>query len=159
VDRVGGAAENTFAIWDYKTGSSWKYKQKPPFFEGRVVQHALYMALMKAHLFMLREHFPDARVKGFGFFFPSERMRGERIEFTPKELSDGGKILQRLASIAGHGAFLATNTSDDCTYCAYKDICGDVETVAAASQRKLENPSNTTLQPFLELRTYGEAEE
>ena len=159
VDRVGGAAGNVFAVWDYKTGSSWKYHQKPPFWQGRVVQHALYLELMKAHLLALSEHFPEARVERFGFFFPSERTRGERIEFTPEQLAEGGAIFQRLASIAGNGAFLATNTSDDCAFCDYQRICGDFEAVAAASGRKLENPTNTILQPYLELRTYGEAEE
>jgi RecB family exonuclease len=159
VDRVGGAAGNIFAIWDYKTGSSWKYHQQPPFWQGRVVQHALYLELMKAHLLALSEQFPEARVERFGFFFPSERTRGERIEFTPEQLAEGGGILQRLARIAGNGAFLATNTSDDCAFCDYKRICGDLEAVAAASRGKLGNPRNTILQPYLELRTYGEAEE
>ena len=66
--------------------------------------------------------------------------------------------MQRLTRIAGNGAFLATNTSDDCTFCDYQKICGDFETVAAASGSKLENPTNIILQPYLELRTYGEAE-
>ena len=159
VDRVGGADGNVFAIWDYKTGTSWKYHQQPPFWQGRVVQHALYLELMKAHLLALRDHFPQARVERFGFFFPSERTRGERIEFTPEQLAEGGAILQRLARIAGNGAFLATNTSDDCTFCDYQRICGDVEAVAAASGHKLENPTNTILQPYLDLRTHGKAKE
>jgi RecB family exonuclease len=159
VDRVGGAAGNVFAIWDYKTGSSWKYHQEPPFWQGRVVQHALYLEMMKAHLLALRDYLPEASVERFGFFFPSERTRGERIEFTPEQLAEGGAILQRLARIAGNGAFLATNTSDDCKFCDYQRICGDFEAVAAACGRKLENPTNTILQPYLELRTYGKAEE
>jgi ATP-dependent helicase/nuclease subunit B len=159
VDRVGGATGNVFAIWDYKTGSSWKYHQERPFWEGRVVQHALYLELMKSHLRALRKHFPEARVERFSFFFPSERARGERIDYTPEQLAGGGAILERLAQIAGNGTFLATNCSDDCKYCDYQRICGDFKAVAAASGRKLENPTNTDLQPYRELRTYGEAEE
>jgi hypothetical protein len=97
-------------------------------------------------------------VKQFGFFFPSENSQGDRIVFTPEQLAEGDGILQRLVQIAGSGAFLPTNNhKDDCTYCEYAGICGDVESVAAASQRKLDNPANTTLQPFLELRTHVQA--
>src|SRR5262249_47313038 len=119
LDRVGGAAENAFVIWDYKTGSSWRYQQVPPFWQGPVVQHAFYLELMKARLQALSEQLPDARIERFGFFFPSERARGERIEFTPEELAEGNAILERLARVAGTGAFLATNNSDDCKFCHY----------------------------------------
>ena len=35
--------------------------------------------------------------------------------------------------IVRSGAFLATNKADDCTYCNYRGICGDVDSVVAAS--------------------------
>jgi ATP-dependent helicase/nuclease subunit B len=158
LDRLGGAAKNAFVIWDYKTGSSWRYQQEPPFWQGRVVQHTLYLELMKARLLALSDRLPNARVERFGFFFPSERARGERIEFTPAELAEGGAVLERLARVAGNGAFLATNNSDDCKFCHFQRICRDFEAVAAASQRKLDNRRNITLQPYLELRAHGEAE-
>ena len=86
------------------------------------------------------EEFPGARVERFGFFFPSEKAGGERIEFTPEQLEEGGEVLGRLAQIAASGAFLATNqTTNDCGFCDYREICGDVAAVAAASDRKLAN--------------------
>jgi ATP-dependent helicase/nuclease subunit B len=157
VDRIAGTDD--LAIWDYKTGSSWKYTQTPqPFWEGRVVQHVLYLLAMNARLAALKEELPGARAARFGFFFPSEKAHGERIEFAPEALEAGTDVLGRLARIAARGAFLATTRHDlDCEYCEYQDICGDVAAVASASARKLAEPSNTILEPYRELRGHGEA--
>jgi RecB family exonuclease len=155
VDRVAGPAPNVFAVWDYKTGGTWKYTQEPrPFWAGRVVQHALYLFVMNARLAAITKEFPGARVERFGYFFPSEKASGERIEFTAEELEGGKEVLTRLAKIAANGAFLATTQADkDCGFCDYRGICGDVEAVAAASARKLREPTNTILAPYAELRT------
>ncbi len=156
VDRIGTGAVQTFAIWDYKSGSAFKYLQADPFRQGRVIQPFLYVSLV-AH--RLREVVsPEASVGLFGFFFPGVRERGLRMHWVPESLAAGSEILQRLSQIIRSGAFLATdNWKDDCGYCDYQSICGNVEAVAAASRRKLDNPSNTLLQPFLELRKVQDA--
>ena len=157
IDQVVGRGANRFAIWDYKTGGTWKYTQEPrPFWAGRVVQHALYTLVLSARLKAVSGEFPGGMVDRFGYFFPSEKAGGERIEFTPEELEDGGRVLAKLAAIASGGAFLATNQHDkDCGFCDYTGICGDVAGVAGASDRKLRAASNTILKPYLELRTNG----
>ena len=79
---VGGAEPNVFAIWDYKTGGTWKYTQEPrPFWEGRVVQHALYMLVMDARLKAMAKEFPGARVERFGYLLPERegRRRTDRV--------------------------------------------------------------------------------
>ncbi len=154
IDRVSGQGPWSFVIWDYKTGSTWKYTQKPrPFWEGRVVQHSLYMLVMQARLEAMAGEFPGAKVERFGYFFPGEKAGGDRIEFTPEQLEGGTDVLARLAKIASGGAFLATNQErNDCGFCDYLEICGDVARVAAASNRKLQSPENTVLTPFAELR-------
>ncbi len=154
VDQVGGAEPNVFAMWDYKTGGTWKYTQNPrPFWQGRVVQHALYLLVMNARLKAMGKDFLGARVDGFGFFFPSENGGGERIQFTPVELEKGAAVLGRLARIAANGAFLATTEHDkDCSFCDFRAICGNVRAVASASERKLTTPSNAILEPYRELR-------
>ncbi len=159
VDQVAGREVNRFAIWDYKTGSTWKYRHEPrPFWEGRVVQHALYVALLDARLAALGKEFEGARVDRFGFFFPSEKAFGERIEYTLEDLQEGGIVLDQLARIGSSGAFLATTNADDCSFCEYKEICGDVEAVAAASRRKLAASEEPGLAPYRELRGNGEAD-
>ena len=158
VDQIQGAGGNVFTIWDYKTGGTWKYEQTPrPFWEGRVVQHILSIMVMNARLKAIAEQFPGAKVDRFGFFFPSEKGAGERIEYTPAELEQGSEVLARLARIAATGAFLATTRHDkDCSFCDFQSICGDVAAVAAASTRKLSDTSNATLEPYRNLR-HGEA--
>ena len=104
IDQVDGADANVFAIWDYKTGGTWKYAQDPrPFWEGRVVQHVLSILVMNARLKAIAEQVPGAKIDRFGFFFPSEKGAGERIEYTPAELEQGAEVLARLARIAANG--------------------------------------------------------
>jgi ATP-dependent helicase/nuclease subunit B len=154
IDEVGQGAVRSLVIWDYKTGSSYKYQPADPFRQGRIVQPALYL-VMVGH--RLREATRDAlRVAKFGFFFPGRRERGRRIEWTPDQLADGGRVLATLVEIIRKGAFLATTEADDCRYCDYSAICGDVETLAAASRAKLEKTSNEVLEPYRELRGDGE---
>ena len=157
VDRIAGAKPNNFMIWDYKTGGTWKYTQEPrPFWAGRVIQHALYMFVMNARLAAMAKELPGGTARRFGYFFPSEKASGERIEFTAEQLEEGKNVLARLAKIAAAGAFLATTTADkDCGYCDYRGICGDVDAVAAASVRKLKEPANAILSPYAELRNNG----
>jgi hypothetical protein len=113
---------------------------------------------MNARLRALDKDFAGARVDRFGFFFPSAKASGDRIEFTPDQLRAGGDVLGRLARIAASGSFLATNNAAaDCGFCDYRQICGNVVEVAYASQRKLANPANTTLEPYTELRNRGKA--
>ena len=111
---------------------------------------------MSARLKALSGDFPGGRVDRFGYFFPSEKASGERIDFTPEQLEDGGAVLAKLAAIASGGTFLATNQADnDCGFCDYAGICGDVAGVARSSDRKLKAVSNEKLIPYLELRSNG----
>jgi ATP-dependent helicase/nuclease subunit B len=161
VDQVAGPQAKDFAIWDYKTGGTWKYQQNPrPFWQGRVIQHALYVSLVSARLRELGGDFAGARVGRFGFFFPSGKALGERIEFTPEQLGAGGEMLVWMAEIAASGSFLATTDfRADCGFCDYNQVCGDVKAVTAASRKKLENPANTSLGPYRELRGHAQADE
>jgi len=91
-------------------------------------------------------------VSYFGFFFPGAKARGERITWNQDVLAPGQAILERLVQIVRSGAFLATNNEDDCNYCKYRGVCGDVTSVVAASQTMLDIPDNLILTPMRELR-------
>jgi ATP-dependent helicase/nuclease subunit B len=152
LDRLTHDGVPTFAVWDYKTGSTWKYSGPDPFRQGRVVQNALYPLVAEARL---REAVsPVARVAQVGFFFPGGRGRGERLAWATHELPGAGDLLLGLCRVAARGAFPATDDAKtDCTYCPYQMVCGDVEAEAAGTRAKLNNPANKVLQPFLRLRT------
>jgi ATP-dependent helicase/nuclease subunit B len=134
VDRIDHLGGKDYAIWDYKTGSAWRYRPGDPFHEGRVVQPALYLSMVARRL---KEVVPGARVRQFGFFFPSDRERGQRIQWSAEQLADGRRLLASLVGTIRRGAFLATTDANDCKFCPYLTICGDVQAVARASQCKL----------------------
>ena len=150
IDLVGDGAVKTFAIWDYKTGSTWGYKLGDPFRQGRILQPYLYVTMVTHRLCAAVG--PDASATYFGFFFPGAKARGERITWTGETLAPGREILESLVEIVSSGAFLATNDAGDCTYCNYRGICGDIPAVVAASQVKLSHPENQLLIPMRDLR-------
>ena len=46
IDRLGDGTLNTFAIWDYKTGSDFEYKHSDPLQQGHKLQPYLYLSLI-----------------------------------------------------------------------------------------------------------------
>jgi ATP-dependent helicase/DNAse subunit B len=149
IDQWGAEELKGYAVWDYKTGSSWGFEKAEPFQQGRKVQSFLYVAMV-GHV--VREEIDaTAEVKQFGFFFPGAKAVGERINWRPEELSQGREVLQKLCRLIIDGAFLATNNSADCTFCDYRPICGDQ--VAGLTQLKLDNPANDLLEPMRQLRS------
>ena len=150
IDRIGTGALATFRIWDYKTGSAYKYRRDDPFRQGRVVQPVVYLAMVGHRLRRALDQ--EVEIAHFGFFFPNAKERGNRISWHRQVLAGGSAVLEQLCNIVSNGAFLATNKVDDCNYCSYRGICGSVEEVAKSSQCKLDNPRNDLLQPFRELR-------
>ena len=154
IDNIGTGATETYAVWDYKTGSAWNYKEADPFRQGRVIQPTLYIAMV-AH--RLREKIStQAKVTHFGFFFPGARERGRRIEWDTAQLAEGGKVIGHSVNIVRHGLFLPTNEASDCNYCNYTSICGKAEAIAARSAAKLDNVRNSVLQPIRELKNHVE---
>jgi ATP-dependent helicase/nuclease subunit B len=153
IDRLGSKEPPTFAVWDYKTGSAYKYAKPDPFNQGRLVQSALYLALVQSRLQAVS---PGAVLAYFGYLFLGHKSRGARLTWSPEEAAEGLPIVGKLVQIARSGAFLATDNADDCEYCGHRLICGDVAAITAASTTKLDNPANSLLRPFRELREYGE---
>jgi ATP-dependent helicase/nuclease subunit B len=155
VDQVPGAEGKKFTVWDYKTGSSWKYRTtdlEDPFDKGRLVQSALYLQLAESRLKEMVS--PEASVDRFGYFFPTTREHGERVEWTAAELAQGARVLEGLCEMLAKGAFPFTDDPEDAKFSDYKDAFGDEHVAAAGSSRKLENPENEALKPFRRLRGY-----
>jgi ATP-dependent helicase/nuclease subunit B len=155
VDRIGDDSSWDFSIWDYKTGRIYKkYRDADPFAQGRLVQHALYLAMAESVL--KRKVNRKAVVKQAGYYFPTGRGQGERIVRTREQLAGAGEVMGHLCQIVANGAFLATNDpEEDCGYCDYRLVCHDLEATATASQLKLDNGRNQALKPIRELRGDG----
>ncbi|MFO0905738.1 MAG: PD-(D/E)XK nuclease family protein [Pirellulales bacterium] len=154
IDRVGAGAIETYAVWDYKSGSTYGYERANPFRQGRLIQHVLYVSIVTHRLREVVSH--QAQVTNFGFFFPGSRAAGQRVEWSSSELAAGLNVLELMCNVLHEGAFLPTNDHEtDCNYCDYQAVCGDVVALAEASQRKLDNTKNRRLKPFKELRPHG----
>jgi ATP-dependent helicase/nuclease subunit B len=150
IDRLAAEA-NRFTITDYKSGSAYRYDIADPFKQGRNVQQALYVKLAEK---LLKETVgPDAVVEAFRYYFPASRAVDEPVSWDSEALADGDTVLSLLARVCASGAFCATNDHrKDCGYCDYKEVCGDFEAVTKAVKGKLEDDSDTRLDPFRNLR-------
>ncbi len=157
IDSIGEDSQARFAVCDYKTGSDFRYTKQDPFWEGRVIQHALYLAI--AANVLTRKVARNAKVIHFEYYFPQHRGRGRRISLTPEQVGLGNRVIERLCSVVHEGSFLPTiNDRDDCTMCDYLSVCGDVQSTAAWARVKIHNPENTQLEPLRELRNCGDIE-
>lgn len=150
LDRIGEESQQTYAIWDYKSGGTYKYDRADPFRQGRIIQHGFYYELMNQWLHA--QISSQASLAQFGYFFPSRKGKGERITWSPNELTEKGNIFQSLCQLISNGIFPPTNKIDDCNYCDYLPICQDAASIVHASDAKLKNPLNVRLQPLKELR-------
>ncbi len=149
IDRTGGPGGG-WAIWDYKTGGTFGYDRSDPFPEGRKIQPYLYLRMVERRLRDATD--PRASVSTFGYFFPGEKGRGDRIGWEAGQLAAGGEVLVRLCRIIASGAFAATTDAGrDCGYCDYRTACGDVGAQARASVRKVL-AGEPLLAPLGELR-------
>ena len=149
--RDGSGQTQSYSVWDYKTGRAGdRYKTNPPFNQGRILQHFLYLSA--AEVILPRLFGPLATTAEFGYFFPGEKGAGERLRYKPARMMEGRQIVLDLCKLLGSGCFVATNSSKDCDYCDYSPICGDVEAVTSASCAKIRNAKNTLLEPFRKLR-------
>lgn len=149
VDEVPGSGGTRFSVWDYKTGSSYRYDRVDPFKQGRCLQNALYLALAESRL---REVHPGAEAVAFGFFFPGTREHGERIRWTRSELDEFGGILERLCRLASGGCFPFSDDAGDVRFSDYVEAFGDPEAAAEAAGKKMRNRSSQALEPIRELR-------
>ena len=158
VDDGGTHKPPTFVIYDYKSSSKTEPYDPPDLFDkGRLVQHVLYMAVAGA---VLGDRFgPDTVVDGFRFMFPGVRTHGREVAFGRDVIEPGLEVIRTLCTLPATGVFLATDDPDDCRYCSYRTACQavqrDLRELCEASKRKLDNPANTALKPFVELRRDG----
>ncbi len=151
VDRVQVNGKEHFVIWDYKTGSDYDYSQQDPFAQGRKLQPFLYLNMLRQRLVEFG-HDPRS-VLAFGYFFPSPKVQGKRMKWSADELESGHTILRHLSDSIAQGLFPATTSIEDCTFCAYKSICGDLRSLVSLSNLKASDPANASvLAPWRQLR-------
>lgn len=153
IDRLALGGSERYAIWDYKSGSSYGFELEKPFNQGRKLQPVLYMGMLRHRVAALGGD-PDS-VESFGYFFPGPRADGLRIRWTRAELRNGDDVLKNLCDAISSGLFLPTTDANDCTYCDYLSVCGDPVSVTELSKRKASATDNESLAPWRRLRELG----
>ncbi|UCF30957.1 MAG: PD-(D/E)XK nuclease family protein [bacterium] len=149
IDRLAGRGHR-YRITDYKSGSAYRYDVADAFRQGRTVQQALYIRLAER---LLKDTVdPGAVVEEFRYAFPASRTVDEAVFWHSSDLAGGDAILALLVRAASGGAFCSTDTDKDCRYCDYRDVCGDLETLAKAAGAKLSSDADNRLDCFRELR-------
>ena len=150
IDQIQGEGSHDFAIWDYKTGSAWGFDPNDPFKQGRKLQPYLYAGMLRHRL--AASVSSDAKVNYFGYFFPSPKTEGLRLQWTTGELASGDAILRHICDAISAGAFVATNERSDCNFCDYLPICGEPFEIASTSLVQLETSDHESLDPIRALR-------
>ena len=98
---------DAFTVYDYKSGSPYKYVQPDPYWQGRVIQHALYLRMAAA---LLAGKVPrNAKAVHFEYFFPNLRTRGRRIRWRAEQLANASEIIQETVRHSGSGLFSTYN--------------------------------------------------
>ncbi|MGH9456086.1 MAG: PD-(D/E)XK nuclease family protein [Thermoanaerobaculia bacterium] len=149
IDRVDHhPARDRWHVWDYKSGSPWKYKQTGSLAGGTLIQHAIYARAVNE---MLARRGDAGRVEASGYYFPTPKGRGERIT---KVAGDGRleEALDHLFTIVGSGWF-PQGDLDRCKFCDYPSICLKTkESVAAQESKCARNADERPVEAWVRLR-------
>lgn len=151
IDEVRGSQSSKFVIWDYKTGSAYKYTKNPPFNFGEVIQNAIYFMMVNK---VLQEKLAqNASVEKFGYFFANLKEFGSKVEWDASELHDGKSIIADLCEMIKQGCFsFAMKKEGEPFFSDYLDAFDAVEVEVDRIKKKFENLNNEALNPYRELK-------
>jgi ATP-dependent helicase/nuclease subunit B len=127
IDRVDfDEASKLWNVWDYKTGSTYEYKDHDRLARGTKIQHAIYARAICA---MLQQRGIEAKVGQSGYYFPTPKGRANR---QARPCGDGEleHALNLLFDTVGRG-FFPHPTEEACRYCDYEELCGGDRKLAA----------------------------
>ncbi len=151
IDRVDEAPDGSFHVWDYKTGGTWRHKEKRGIHGGRQIQHALYAMALEI---LLNRAGIAAPVSRSGYFFPGRKGEGQRMAMV-LDLNETREVLARLLDLLRAGAFPHAADKDDCRYCDYETVCGGAFASAKRASAKLAKTSLPALRAFREIHGEG----
>ncbi len=136
IDRVDyHPAADVWHVWDYKSGSPFKFRKPGSLMGGTMIQHAIYARAVNA---MLESRGDKGRVSESGYYFPTVKGRGERIAkgSDPNSLET---TLNLLFDVVGSGWF-PKGDLERCKFCEFDSICNKTEkSVEAQAKQAAEN--------------------
>ena len=149
IDRIDESDGGRWSVWDYKSGSQRRFRDETALDRGRRLQHVLYARAAES---LLLSHGENVKTVEGGYIFPTRRGTGWRFVPPPLSKSRVDGVLTDLLDLTANGAFVHSPDEEDCRYCDFREICGDVERAAERAGGKLADESNESLQPFRVLR-------
>ncbi|HUF17579.1 MAG TPA: PD-(D/E)XK nuclease family protein, partial [Thermoanaerobaculia bacterium] len=149
IDRVDlDDLEPLWDVWDYKSGSRYKFAGGGRLRKGTRIQHAIYARAIEA---LLAAKGLEGRVRRSGYYFTSRKGDGHRIDIL-SERGELERVLTLLCDVVASGTFLH-GPENECKFCDYRVICGDVKEAEEGSARKIEaNPDADGVRAWLELQ-------
>jgi ATP-dependent helicase/nuclease subunit B len=156
IDRIDETTPGQFAVWDYKSGGDYAFKEEHraprPLNGGRLLQHALYKRAAAALL--ARAGIRDADVTS-GYILPTRKGKMQRFKLEAgSALVDG--TLDDLFALVASGSFSHTADQADCRFCPFRSICGDVAAAAARAGRKRDSEqADPLLEPLRAIQRRG----
>lgn len=157
IDRIDQCGPDSFMVFDYKSGSSYKYSDHEYLSKGTQVQHALYALATRE---LLRRKGIEGKVIGSGYYFPTRKGRARRITRTPPFAGDQQErlevVLGGLLDAVRHGSFVHAIDEDDCTFCDFISICGgDAEAVTRQAKKMTKASEDAGVVAFLSAKGVG----
>lgn len=150
IDRVDRCGEHEYEVWDYKTGSAWGYEEHKYFNGGRQLQHVLYAEAAETILRKMAD--PKAIVVRAGYFFPSTKGEGLRIERRRAGRQELDTVLVNLFDLLRNGVFASSYDDTYCKYCFYGGVCGGTKAVERCQARI---DCDARLRPLRELKEHA----
>ena len=117
IDVVRSGANDEYEIWDYKTGSPYRFEGHDLLQGGVSLQWGLYAYALEEHT--------GKKVRRSGYFFAGDRGWGRRFEAALPERRLLASLLQPLFDMVPRGAFLPGQRDGDnhCRFCDFRRVC------------------------------------
>jgi len=151
IDRVDRSGPHEYEVWDYKTGSTWGFKEHGYLNQGRHLQHALYAVAAEALLH--KEMDKKAKVTRAGYFFPGHKGEGLRIERSQLQRDELYEVLEDLFELLQNAVFPSSSDKDPCGVCKYHSICGGPSVAVQRCIAKLA--ADKKMEPFQRLKQHA----
>ena len=149
IDRVDQIlSTGGWQVWDYKTSSLFEYTSVWRLQAGKKLQHVIYTRALES---MLRAHGLSGNVECAGYYFPTTKGGGARIErqCAPGELE---QALNLLFDVIGRGWFPLPDAGA-CDFCEFPEICGNRNQAAIRMARKQNaNATDPAVQAWRKLQ-------